>query len=156
MGKKKVKKVRKLRGSKTHGYGSKKKHRGKGSRGGRGYAGSSKHRRSYIVKYEKNHFYHKKLKPKRKLKTINVSDLGELLREGQKKINLIELGYEKLLGSGTAPKEIVVVVGKCTAKAREKIESAGGKVIIAEKTSRKKQEKNPTEEAAGKEFEKSE
>ena len=30
------KRVRKLRGSKTHGWGSKKKHRGGGSRGGRG------------------------------------------------------------------------------------------------------------------------
>ena len=38
----KVKKVRKFRGSHTHGYGSKKKHRGAGSRGGRGMAGSGK------------------------------------------------------------------------------------------------------------------
>ena len=30
------------RGSKTHGWGAKKKHRGKGNRGGKGMAGSGK------------------------------------------------------------------------------------------------------------------
>ena len=38
----KRKKSRKLRGHKTHGYGSKKKHRGAGNRGGRGMAGTGK------------------------------------------------------------------------------------------------------------------
>ena len=36
------KKVVKQRGSHTHGWGSKKKHRGAGNRGGRGMAGSGK------------------------------------------------------------------------------------------------------------------
>ncbi|GEM_PF-1132585 len=36
------KKVIKRRGSRTYGYGSSKKHRGKGSRGGKGLAGSGK------------------------------------------------------------------------------------------------------------------
>jgi len=127
------KKVTKLRGSKSHGYGSKKKHRGKGSRGGRGYAGSSKHRRSYILKYEKDHFYHKKLKPKKRPRTINISELLRFLKPGDKEIDLGTLGYGKLLGNGPAPSGVVVKVGRCTAKAREKIETAGGKVITTAK-----------------------
>ena len=38
----KKKKLVKQRGSKTHGWGSKKKHRGAGNRGGKGNAGSGK------------------------------------------------------------------------------------------------------------------
>ena len=38
----KRKKVTKQRGSKTHGWGSMKKHRGAGNRGGRGKAGTGK------------------------------------------------------------------------------------------------------------------
>ena len=53
------KKVQKMRGSKTHGYGAKKKHRGKGSKGGKGYGGSTKHNRTYIYAYEPEHFGHK-------------------------------------------------------------------------------------------------
>ena len=41
-------KVRHMRGQRWHGWGAKKKHRGKGSKGGRGKAGRHKHKFSYV------------------------------------------------------------------------------------------------------------
>ncbi len=48
----KGKKIRKQRGHRTHGWGSPKKHRGRGSRGGGGHAGSKKHKKVWIMKNE--------------------------------------------------------------------------------------------------------
>ena len=50
------KKVRRMRGSHTHGWGAKKKHRGAGSRGGRGQAGMLKHKKSWMLKNDPHHF----------------------------------------------------------------------------------------------------
>ncbi|MBI5072716.1 50S ribosomal protein L15, partial [Candidatus Woesearchaeota archaeon] len=50
------KKITRQRGKRWHGYGSKKKHRGKGSHGGKGFAGFHKHKWSYTVKYAPNHY----------------------------------------------------------------------------------------------------
>ena len=120
------KKAKKKR--RTHGYGSKKKHRGKGSKGGKGYAGSHKHKYSYIVKYEPNHFGFKGfISLKSKPKTINV---GDLERFETTKINLSFLGYEKLLGKGNITKAFEIKVKSSSKRAKEKIESAGGKVNI--------------------------
>jgi len=45
------------------------------------------------------------------------------------RVDLTELGYSKLLGSGTVTKKIEVRVFEATPKAVEKIEAAGGKVV---------------------------
>ncbi len=129
----KRKKVVKMRGSKTHGYGSKKKHRGKGSKGGKGYAGSHKHKWTYIVKYEPDHFGKhgftslKKVKMRRRIKIINVGEL-EKIATG-KEIDLDAMGYTKLLGKGEVTKPFVVKISNFSAKAKEKIEAAGGKIL---------------------------
>jgi large subunit ribosomal protein L15 len=44
-------------------------------------------------------------------------------------VDLTQLGYTKLLGSGIVTKKIEVKVESATPKAVEKIESVGGKVI---------------------------
>jgi len=44
------------------------------------------------------------------------------------RINLSDLGYYRLLGSGKVDRKLIVAVGYATPKAIEKIESAGGKV----------------------------
>ncbi|MCD6215901.1 MAG: uL15 family ribosomal protein [Candidatus Aenigmarchaeota archaeon] len=124
------KKITRQRGSHTHGYGAKKKHRGKGSKGGKGYAGSTKHKLNYIRKYEPWHFKHKKNKPKPKGKTINVSELGKQLKNAKdrKTINLKNLGYSKLLGKGKADENLTgvkIVVRKVSKKAKEKLEKVG-------------------------------
>ncbi len=115
-------KTKKLRGSKTHGYGSKKKHRGKGSRGGKGRAGKHKHVKLH---WGRRGFVRHGLK--REKKVINIKDLN--LIEGEE-INLTEMGFDKLLGTGSINRAVKVVVKEATSKAVEKIEEAGGEVIV--------------------------
>lgn len=119
-------KARKLRGSHTHGYGSKKKHRGKGNKGGKGLAGSSKHKFTYVVKFNASHFTHPKLKPKKKGKSINVSMLGKFMND-EKTIDLKKLGFSKIIGAGNVPelKGYKIIVDSCSQKAKEKLENAG-------------------------------
>ncbi|MEM5812805.1 MAG: uL15 family ribosomal protein [Candidatus Aenigmatarchaeota archaeon] len=149
----KLRKTRKMRGSKTHGYGSKKKHRGKGSKGGKGYAGSHKHKWIKIIKEEPDHFgKHGFTSIRRKeSKAINIKDLERLIkdfREGKIdikndeikednekiEINLTKLGYDKLLGKGKLnfEKPIIIIVKSFSKQAKEKIESANGKIIAEE------------------------
>ena len=123
---------KKRRGERTY-HGSHKKWRGGGSRGGRGKAGMHKHKWSYTVKYEPDHFGKKGFRPRRKMKkpkTINLSELDAIVKEKNvKEINLSELGYDKLLGSGKITQSIVVKVSIASKKAVEKIEKVGGKVV---------------------------
>ena len=119
------KKSTKMRGSKTHGYGAKKKHRGKGNKGGFGYAGSHKHKWSHIVKYEPDHFGKKRLTGLyRKEKTINLFELEKMGEQ----VNLDKMGYTKLLGTGKITHKVDVVVRKWTKRAEEKIKELGGSV----------------------------
>ena len=125
------KKVSRQRGHKTHGWGSKKKHRGKGSKGGSGKSGW-KHRKLMFIKQgikSKKRFsslYQKGLKKSHS--SINISDVLKLA-EGNKDISLKELGYEKLLGKGEVSKPITFKAAAFSAKARQKIENAGGKAL---------------------------
>ena len=76
------KKIRRQRGYRSHGYGSKKKHRGKGSRGGRGYGGSHKHKYSYIIKYEPDHYGTVGFRSlKKKDKEINIDQMLKLMTD---------------------------------------------------------------------------
>ncbi|MGA2874798.1 MAG: 50S ribosomal protein L15, partial [Nitrososphaerales archaeon] len=50
-----LRKVRRLRGSRTHGWGQIGQHRRTGSKGGSGMAGLHKHKWSYTVKYMPDH-----------------------------------------------------------------------------------------------------
>ena len=117
------KKTKKLRGSKTFGYGSKKKHRGRGHKGGHGFAGGCKHKHLEWRFGRHGFTRHGVIKEK---KTINVEELNKV--EGE--VNLKELGYDKLLGSGYINKPLKVIVKEATPKAIEKIEAAGGEVIM--------------------------
>ncbi|HEX55289.1 MAG: 50S ribosomal protein L15 [Candidatus Altiarchaeales archaeon] len=145
----KDRKIRKMRGSRTCGYGSAQKHRGAGSRGGRGLAGSKKHKWSYISKYMPEHFGKRGFKRPKKLikvrRIINIGDiekcLDKFLSDGkvEKKgnsyiIDLKLLGYDKLLGSGKViHKFIVKNVESCSKSAIKKIEETGGTVELIKK-----------------------
>lgn len=130
----KKKKMLKFRGKRSYGYGSHKKHRGGGSRGGRGNAGMHKHKWSYTVKYDPNRFGKRgfKSKSRKDVKAINVNML-EILAAGKKKIYLKEFGYNKVLGNGKISAAIEVTAEMFSKKAIEKIEAAGGKVVVLEK-----------------------
>ncbi len=125
------KKTIKKRGSKTHGWGAKKKHRGKGSKGGSGYSNRDSRwlmlREKVPERFEKK----KRLKPKRKkVRVINVEDLPRLkMKLGKEEINLVELGYDKLLGRGKIEEPVKVIARAWSKRAEEKITKAGGKII---------------------------
>jgi large subunit ribosomal protein L15 len=128
------KKHRKFRGRRTY-HGSHKKARGGGSRGGRGKAGLHKHKWSYVVKYEPEHFGKKGFTPLRKkeVKSINLKKLDEIAREKNlEKVNVLELGYEKVLGEGKLSKPLTIEAKFFSKQALKKIEEAGGKVIKIE------------------------
>jgi large subunit ribosomal protein L15 len=128
-------KMSRHRGSKWHGHGGKKKNRGGGSRGGRGMSGMFKHKKSWAIKY--GYVYGKRgfvmPNPAKEMKTINVEQIDEICRkQGKKEIDVSTLGFGKVLASGKVTQAITVKAAVVTKKAREKIEAAGGKVVVPE------------------------
>jgi large subunit ribosomal protein L15 len=125
-------KSRKFRGHRAQGYGNHKRHRGSGSIGGSGMSGLHKHKWSTTLKEHPDHFgKHGFVRPRtntRKIKVINVSELSALAGE-KKQLRLEELGYAKVIGSGSIEKPIEVFARAFSAHAKEKIEAAGGKAI---------------------------
>ncbi|MCD6511973.1 MAG: uL15 family ribosomal protein [Thaumarchaeota archaeon] len=124
-------KVRKKRGSRTHGWGQVGQHRKSGSRGGRGKAGMAKHKWTYTIKYEPDHFGKDKLPKKSFIKKwVNVGQLDSIAeRLGKEVLDLNSLGYEKLLGAGEVKKPYTVIVRSFTELAKKKVEDAGGRVV---------------------------
>ncbi|MHA1594659.1 MAG: uL15 family ribosomal protein [Candidatus Baldrarchaeia archaeon] len=144
------KKSRKMRGSRTHGYGRVGQHRGAGQRGGRGKSGRHKHLWTYIVKYEPDYFgkhgFTRYFRLVKELSAINVGELDEiaerLAKEGKAEfkddkivIDVTKLGYEKVLGKGKVTRPLIVKAIEFSEKAAEKIINAGGEVIKIGETS---------------------
>lgn len=141
----KRKKVSRQRGSHTHGWGAKKKHRGAGNRGGRGNAGTGKRADHMKTLHWKERYFgkfgFKYLGPKEKINAINIGDLQENLpslisqkqiieEKGIYNIDLNKIGYNKLLGSGVVSKKLKINVKYASDTAAEKIKNAGGEVIL--------------------------
>lgn len=129
-------KTKKFRGSMTHGRG-KKAGRGAGLKGGRGNAGMNKHRfiSRLFIERETNKPYWGRVGFKRNTpekKELNVTNVGRLeeLFPGQTEIDLTSAGYDKLLGAGTVRSAVTVTVPTATDSAVQKIEEAGGKVVL--------------------------
>lgn len=64
---------------------------------------------------------------RRKVRAINIKDLPR-----QPIVDLAALGYDKLLAKGTPSMKQEIKVAMCSAKAKEKIEKAGGKILSEE------------------------
>ena len=133
----KERKTRKMRGSRTHGYGRVGQHRDAGSKGQR-KVGRHKHLWSYVTAHEPDYFgKHGFTSPrslKRKENTINIKQLDELTTQtasekGKTNVDLTSLGYTKLLGTGKITKPLIVSVTACSKSAEEKIKKAGGQVL---------------------------
>ena len=132
-----LRKVRKLRGSRTHGYGQIGQHRHSGQQGGHGNAGLHKHKWSWLIQNDPDHFGRDPFRPPswHKLsKWANVGDLGSFAGEADGKsgpvsIDLKSRGVEKLLGSGAVTRAYNVKVSSYTERAKQKIEEAGAKVL---------------------------
>lgn len=124
------KKVTRMRGSKTHGWGGKKKHRGGGSKGGKGYAGLLKHKKSWMLKYEPDHFGKrgfKKPNATKERRIINLCDIERIAAQrGTNDIDVSALGYDKVLGTGHISMPLKIKAASFSARAKKKIEEAGG------------------------------
>ncbi len=141
---KKRKKVTRLRGSRTHGWGL--RHRGSGQRGGAGFSGTGKKAGTNLpsswkagIKLGKEGF-----KSKGIIKVANVISLKDLedkipawlnekkisAEKGFYVINLKGLGYDKLLSTGRISKKVKVAVDYASKNAVEKLKSAGGEIVL--------------------------
>jgi len=143
----KKRKATRLRGSETHGKGTGKKHRGSGSRGGRGMAGSGKRSEAKLMKMTggKRHlgkvgFVSRKADGV-KVNTITVAtlqrNLDSMLRESEITkekdlyvIDLTKLGYDKLLSKGNVTEKLKITVDSASAGVIEKVKEAGGEVVL--------------------------
>ena len=131
-------KTRKLRGSRTHGWGQVAQHRASGHKGGVGISGQLKHHFSSMLKYDPDHFGHDSTHPPHPnvtKKWASVRDLDDLFekfgnKDGEKNvIDLISKGYDKLLGGGKITNAYTVKIRQFTASAEEKVKKAGGEVL---------------------------
>ncbi len=135
-----IKKARRMRGSRTHGWGAGKKHRGAGHRGGRGKAGSGKRGQQkktyYLAKGIQILGGRDRLKPKFESKNvINLWQLSKQIKNWESKkllkkekgllvVNLKKFGYDKLLGSGEVKDlkgKVKVIVDEISAGAQKKL-----------------------------------
>lgn len=135
----------KFRGSHTHGWGSKKKHRGSGNRGGKGRAGTGKRadqnkpsiwHEQYFGKHGFTHMgavHHK---------SVNVGFLDQNIEKFVKSndaklqgsafvVNIADLGFDKLLGTGKVTRKLMITAEYASSGAVEAVKAAGGEVIIA-------------------------
>ncbi|MDR2700418.1 MAG: 50S ribosomal protein L15 [Nitrososphaerota archaeon] len=128
----KLRKIRKTRGSRTQGYGRIGQHRDAGSKGNR-KVGRHKHLWSKVVTSEPDYFGNHGFTSPRSLHkkevTLNIQRLAEIAETNT--VDLAEMGYTKLLGTGKITKSLTVTVPTCSKLAEEKIVKAGGKVITA-------------------------
>ncbi len=111
------------RGSGSHGWGGKKKHRGGGSQGGKGQAGMLKQKKSWRIRFDPEHFGRADFAPQEHFKTINLRDL----EQGK---NEFVLEGIKVLGTGKLDRAVTVKASAFSAGAKEKIEKAGGKAEV--------------------------
>jgi large subunit ribosomal protein L15 len=140
----KDRKVRKQRGSRTHGWGQIGQHRAGGGRGGHGKAGLDKHKWTYVVKHDPKYWIKTGFVSVKSLgKKVNIINVGKLddladklesekkLEKKDKKIflDLESLGYDKLLGTGEITKPVVVKVASYSEAASRKLEEAGGEIL---------------------------
>jgi large subunit ribosomal protein L15 len=150
-----TKKVLKMRGRRTRGYGKVGQHRKTGQRAGRGKTTQwKKSKRSYYLKQKELGFPDPDWDIGKKgfkrpqditriyqVNTMNVKDLDNkiesLVLENKASksgntytINLNEINIQKVLGRGIINKAINILVKKASKRAIEKIEGAGGKITL--------------------------
>ena len=129
-----ARKGRRYRGMRTHGYGQIGQHRHSGKQGGHGNAGLHKHKWSWLVINDPDHFGRDPFRPPGHVRPSRWMNVGQLdgLAKGEKSLDLTALGFGKLLGAGEVSGAYQVKVDFFTKKAQAKIEAAGGKILVQE------------------------
>ena len=149
------KRIRKMRGTRTQGYGRVGQHRKAGQRAGKGKTTQwKKSKKSYYLKQKELGFpdpdwdFGKRgfKRPQDinriyRVNALNIKDLDSKIEDLTLKnvatktgntytINLKDINIQKILGRGDINKKINLTVDKASKRAIEKIESAGGKVTL--------------------------
>ncbi len=139
-------KVSRHRGSSSHSWGHKKKHRGSGHRGGFGNAGTGARgdaKKPTILKQFGNSYFGKRgfssiTKKVNKVLSLSYLEnnfdklvgLGIIVEEkGNYTFNATTFGYDKILGKGNFTKKLTIVCDDISQSAKTRVEEVGGKVI---------------------------
>jgi len=135
---KKRNKRSRARGNRTLGWAMK-KHKGSGNRGGCGMAGTGKRadqRKTWVIKYQFPYFGKQGMtsrSTKHKINLImNVGQIAEKYKSGD-----VDLSKYKILGEGEISEKYTVKAKSFSALAKEKIEKAGGKAVLAKEKKEK-------------------
>ncbi len=133
MAKRKERRVKKYRGSGSHGGGNVKNRRGSGNRGGVGNAGLNKHKKTWTVKFAPRHFgnYGFVNQLRKDVSTMNVFEIENMAKKGalEKKEGKLSLSFEgKILGAGEITVPVSVKALGWSKKAEDKIRQAGGQL----------------------------
>ncbi len=137
----KRKKNSRARASHTHGWGSMKKHRGSGHKGGAGMAGTGKRADSKKPSIWKQDYFGRKgfrTHNRSEIIAVNISYIEEhldklaTLESGSYIIDLTKTEYSKLLGKGKPTKKMMITVSSASKKAIDAVKKAGGEVKIQE------------------------
>ena len=145
-----------LRGTRRSGYGFGKKHRGHGSKGGKGMAGTGKKAGQKLTwvhakapDYFGKHGFTSIKNMKDTTQVINLDrihqSLDKFIHSGKAKktpagIELDLSGY-KVLGRGNMTEKLILTSDAISASAKEAVEKAGGKVILSTKAEGTKTDK---------------
>lgn len=138
----KRKKNSRQRGSHTHGWGAKKKHRGSGHRGGVGMAGSGKRADTKKPSLWKERYFGKRGFISKNVVSVNPINIWQIEENINKWIesksvtkekecfvvDLEKLGYNKLLSEGVVKSKLRIITPYASKNAVEKIKEAGGEV----------------------------
>ncbi len=132
------------RGTGSHGWGFRKKHKKSGHRGGKGMAGTGKRadqKKSLILKLYGHKYFGKqgitsKKTERDKRKRINLSDirlnLEKYIKAGIAKKTKdgteINLKNYKILGDGEINEKLIINANEASKSAMEKVKKAGGEI----------------------------
>lgn len=141
----KRKKNSRIRGAKTCGWGFRQKHKGPGNRGGVGMSGAGAQRRQMFAEAAGGKYYGKqgvtsRGTKKKKYEKINLRDikLNFFKKVGEK----LDFSKHKILGEGEGFKA-EIIAKSATKSAVEKMNKAGGKIILKETKTEILEEEKP-------------
>jgi large subunit ribosomal protein L15 len=127
----------------THGWGDRKKHKKSGHKGGKGMSGSGKRadqKKTLVLKLYGNEYFGKQgitsrgterdVRQRINIDTIekNLESYGK--KEGDKWV--INLENYKILGNGEVKNKLLIQALDASKSAIEKIEKAGGQIVLSE------------------------
>lgn len=138
-------KVKTQRGTSSHGWGHKKKHRGAGNRGGKGMAGTGARgdaKKPTILTTVGKAYYGKKgfsSIHKRKINVLSLTyienHIGDLTEAGlivDGTLDTTKMKINKVLGRGKFSTKLNIVCEEISANAKAAVEAAGGSVTVTE------------------------